>query len=191
MNCLDVDRSSLPAALLELAKSHQRVRHGRDDLLIQTYLAQALEVVERRCSINLNPADFEIEVHHLQAVPCAVPPPHVRLVLPVNNVRTFTLADAEGVDQSLNYTVEQADLGGTAAAYLVGPAMHDSGNWVMTAAVGIDAATPEDAATQLAPAVLSAVLRLAAAYYENRESTSGVLVGDFLAELTAIWRPGA
>jgi uncharacterized phiE125 gp8 family phage protein len=188
MNCLDVDRDQLPAALLELAKQHLRVRHGRDDLLIQTYLAQAIELVERRCSINLNPADFELEVHHLDAQPCRTLPEHMRLALPVNNVRTFTLTDGDGIDQSLNYAVEQADIGGSGQAYLVGPPVTGA-DWLLTAAVGVDVPVPDQAPPTLAPAVLAVVLRLAAGYYENRESSSALGVDDFLGELVAIWRP--
>ncbi len=190
MNCLDVDRQVLPAALLETAKSHLRVRHGRDDLLIQTYLAQAIDAVERRCSINLNMADFELEIHHLDATPCVALPEHVRLALPVNNVRSFTLADGDGVDQSISYAVEQSDIGGAGQAYLVGPPVTGS-DWLMTATVGLDVPVPTEVPPNLAPAVLAVLLRLTAGYYENRESSSALAADDFLGELIAIWRPSA
>jgi uncharacterized phiE125 gp8 family phage protein len=191
MNCLDVDRSSLPAALLDLAKQHLRVRHSRDDLLIQTYVGQAIDAIERRCSINLNPADFELEVHHLDAMPCEALPEHMQLALPVNNVRTFTLTDGDGVDQSVSYAIEQSDLGGSGQAWLVGPPITED-DWLMTAAVGIEVATGSPPpAPDIAPAVLAAVLRMTGGYYENRESSAALAVDDYLNELIPIWRPSA
>jgi hypothetical protein len=188
-NLLSVDRAALPDALLDVAKDHLRVRHDRDDTLIRMYVAQAIDVVERKGSINLNPSTFAID-------PCALPgvawPAQlwmpagtmgVRLSLPVNNVEAFTVTDADGVDQSDAYEVEQADLGGSAQAYLVGPTI--AAGWAMTADVGVD--DPD----KLAPAVLAVVLRLVGGYYETRESASDLTDDTFVDELVAVWRPSA
>jgi hypothetical protein len=194
MNAQTVDRTTLPTALLDLAKSHLRVRHTRDDTLIGVYIGQAIDEVERRCNINLNPAVFEIDVYALPCcafpltLPCVGWPAVARLALPVNNVHAFTLTDPDGVDQSDAYVIEQADLGGSAGAYLVGPALATAppaAAWTMTTDVGVDTA---DA---ISPAVLAVVLRLVGGYYENRESPSAVVVDDFQGELAAVWRPGA
>jgi hypothetical protein len=184
MNQLTVDRTTLAAALLDAAKAQCRVTHGRDDVLIQQYVAQAIEAVERRCSINLNPALFELDLFTLEALPCVGWPGRCRLALPVNNVHAFTLKDADGIDQADLYTIEQGDLGGSAAAYLVGPAVV-AADWAMTVDVGVD--TTE----LLSPAVAAVVLRLTGGYYENRESPSALVVDDFLGELASIWRPSA
>jgi uncharacterized phiE125 gp8 family phage protein len=185
-NCLSVDRTALPTALLDLAKSHLRVRHTRDDVLIGVYLGQALDAVERMCNINLNPSTFALGLERCVLVPCADWPASMRLVLPVNNVTAFTLVDGEGVDQAGNYTIEQADLGGSASSYLVGPAIPAATpGWTMTADCGVD--DPD----QLSPAVLAAVLRLAGGYYENRESPAALIVDEYRLELAAVWRPTA
>jgi Phage gp6-like head-tail connector protein len=190
VNLISVNRTTLPAAMLDLAKSHIRVRHDRDDALITQYLAQAIEAVERSCSINLNPAVFALDIFRL--VPPLVPGlypcygsslPPMRLALPVNNVTAFTLDDADGVDQSADYTIEQADGGGSAASYLVGPRLQSTSGWTMTVDVGLE--DPDG----IAPAITAAVLRLTGGFYENRESSSALVVADFGAELMSIWRP--
>jgi uncharacterized phiE125 gp8 family phage protein len=181
--CTSVDRETLPDALLDLAKSHARVSHTRDDALITQYVAQAIDQVERRCSINLNPASYTVVLDVL--APCAVlPTGPVRVRLPVNNVGEFLVLDADASDVSAGYTVEQADLGGALPAYLVGAAPTVPG-WQLQAQVGVEA--PED----LSPAITAAVLRLAAAYYENREASVALTMDEFAPELVAIWNPSA
>jgi hypothetical protein len=190
MNLVSVDRLTLPAAMLATAKEHLRVRHDRDDGLITQHLAMAISAVERRCNINVNPAVYALDAPALALAPlrpstallwpCAASP---RYALPVNNVVGFTLLDADGVDQSAGYAIEQADLGGSAAAYLVGAYPLAAIGGVLTLDVGMDA--PE----QIDPAVAAAILRLTGGYYENRESPSAVVVDDFLGELAAVWRP--
>jgi uncharacterized phiE125 gp8 family phage protein len=193
MNLLTVDRAALPAALLSLAKDHCRVRHTRDDALIRQYIAQAIDAIERRCSINLNPATFALDLY-VRAWPlCATAPayvvPPMRWPLPVNNVLSFTLVDTNDVDQSAPYTIEQADIGGSAAAYLVGPNIPAAG-WKMTLDVGIDVpAAP--ALPAMAPAVQAAVLRLVGGYYETRESAVALVIDEFIPELAPVWRPSA
>jgi uncharacterized phiE125 gp8 family phage protein len=185
MNAISVDRTTLPAALLAIAKEHLRVRHTRDDLLITQYIAQAIDAVERRCSINLNPAVYALDPCTLDAAwPCITRSGAARLLLPVNNVQSFTLEDADNADQSVGYTIEQADMGGAFSAYLVGPPISGSG-WALALNVGVDTLEV------LSPAVTAAVLRLTGGYYENRESPSAVVADDFLSELVAVWRPGA
>lgn len=181
---LAVDRTALPTDLLDLAKEHLRVRHVRDDVLIGVYLAQAIDAVERRCNINLNPATFSLDVYGCCCLPCVGWPAMARLALPVNNVQTFTLEDSQGIDQAADYAIEQADLGGSAGAYLVGPAVPVAG-WAMTAEVGVE--TADD----LSPAVLAVVLRLTGGYYENRESPAALVADEFAVELATVWRPAA
>lgn len=181
---LSVDRAALPTAMLDLAKAHLRVRHDRDDTLVGVYIAQAIDEVERRCNINLNPAVFALDVYACVPMPCIGWPAVARLALPVNNIASFTLEDAEGIDQAGPYVIEQADLGGSAGAYLVGPVV-PAAAWAMTADVGID---DPDA---MSPAVLAVVLRLVGGYYENRESPAPLVVDEFAGELAAVWRPFA
>jgi hypothetical protein len=181
MNLVSVDRLTLPTAMLATAKEHLRVRHDRDDALITQYLAMAISAVERRCNINVNPAVYALDAATLASGVCAGWPAVARYALPVNNVVAFTLEDADGVDQAVPYAIEQADLGGSATAYLVGPPSLAA--WAMTLDVGVDAPEAID------PAVAAAVLRLTGGYYENRESPSAVVVDDFLGELAAVWRP--
>ena len=128
-NLLTVDRTTLPQAMLDTAKAHLRVTHTRDDSLIAAYLAQAIDTVERQSNINVNPATFALQPPNAYPCPCVPyssagqPPGTARLPLPVNNVSAFTLVDGDGADQAASYSIEQADLGGSATSYLVGPAI--------------------------------------------------------------------
>ena len=184
MNLIAVDRTTLPAALLIEAKEHMRVRHDRDDSLISTYLGMAIAAVERRCNIRLNPSTYEIDGFELRLDSCDHAANAFRYRLPVNNVQTITdLTQSGGPDQAAQYTVTQSDAGGSGNSYITGPSLYGLG-WTLTAEVGID--DPAD----LDPAVLSCLYRIAAAYYESRETNAPVFVDDFTSELLQVWRPG-
>lgn len=184
MNRITVDRTALPLLLLPKAKAQARVEHTRDDELITDQLAQAINAVERRCNININPAQYSLLSCEL-GLWYAHAGSAIRGPLPVNNVlQIVSLAPPGGADQAADYTIVQAEYGGNAAAYLSGPSAFD-GDWTLVVDVGM--ATD----TELEPAVTAAILRIAAAYYEARESSSPVFVDDFLSELVSVWRPSA
>jgi uncharacterized phiE125 gp8 family phage protein len=194
LHCLSIDRQALPAAMLGTAKAHARVDHARDDTLISQYLAQAIDEVERHCSINVNPASYEVALDTLTA-PCTWPAPNAwRVRLPVNNVEGFTLFDAGGVDLSDQVTIEQADIGGAYPAYLVGTGALAAG---CTLALDVGVAfivpgtTPAPDVLPMAPSIAAAVLRLTAAYYENREASVALVLEQFAPELVSIWNPSA
>ena len=172
MTRMTVDRDVLPVALLALAKSQMRVEHNRDDVLITEQLRAAIVGVERRCSININPAQFAFEGCDITATGR----------LPVNNVSAIVSLFSGGVDVSSNYGIKQDEMGGNAHAYLVGPTLN-SNDAVLVVDVGMQTVDAID------PAITAAVLRITAAYYENRETFAPVFVDDFLGELIAIWRP--
>jgi hypothetical protein len=184
VNLISVDRTTLPAALLPEAKEHMRVRHVRDDTLIATYLSMAIAAVERRGNINLNPATYEIDGFELRLDDCNHAAGAFRYRLPVNNVSAISdLIQSGGTDQAGQYTVTQSDAGGSGNSYITGPSLYGYG-WTLKAEVGIDDPL------ELDPAVLSCLYRIAAAYYEARESNAPVFVDDFTSELLQVWRPG-
>jgi hypothetical protein len=180
---LTVDRDALPALLLPEVKAQMRVRHARDDGLISTHIAMAISAVERKGNVSINPAEYEIAIHHLRG--CAYPgsSESVRWRLPVNNATEIvSLKDAAGVDAAAAYSLEQADQGGNADSYLVGPPIYGSG-YSLRVKVGMATTAAIDRA------LLSLVYRISGAYYEARESFSPVYVDDFMGELVAAWRP--
>jgi hypothetical protein len=182
---LTVDRDALPALLLPDVKEQMRVRHTRDDVLISTHIAMAISAVERKANVSINPAEYEIRIHHLRA--CAHPgaPESVRWRLPVNNATEIvSLTDAGAVDAAAYYSLEQADQGGNADSYLVGPPTYGSG-WLLRVKVGMATVATIDRA------LLSLIYRISGAYYEARESFAPVYVDDFMGELVAAWRPEA
>jgi hypothetical protein len=180
VNRLSVDREALPAELLTLAKAQMRVEHTRDDALITQHLKDAINAVERRCNININPATFALRDWCWMWVPWRAP--YYAAPLPVNNVVSIVSLINGGTDVAADYLIEQAHFGGNAEAFIVGPMLHTS-EPVLTVEVGMDTAD------QLEPAVSSVVLRITAAYYESRESTAAVYIDDFASELAATWRP--
>jgi uncharacterized phiE125 gp8 family phage protein len=182
MNRLQIDRSTLPDALLPLAKEHLRVRFTRDDGLITSLVSDAIDAVERRCSLNLFRATYALRLDACRQQYRCDATDLMRYELPVNNVVAVTVTDGAAVDWSTFYEIEQADFGGAGAAWIVGPSMSGAG-WMAEVDCGVD--DPDD----LAPAVRVAVLRLAAAYYEARESFVTVVDTDYLGELLSIWRP--
>jgi len=181
-NRTTIDRTTLPTALLPLAKEHARVRHARDDALLTSLVADAIDVVERRCSINVFAATYSLRLDACRQETASDGSGLTRYAFPVNNVNTATVSDGAAVDQSAAYTVEQADYGGAGEAWMVGPAISGTG-WTAVVEVGMD--DPDD----LAPAVRVAILRLTAAFYEARESFVPVYEPDYLGDLGVIWRP--
>jgi len=184
VNLLLVDRTTLPTALLPQAKEHMRVRHIRDDTLITTYLAMGIAAVERRCNIKLNPATYAVDGFELRLDACNHSTNRYRYRLPVNNVSAISdLIQSGGADQAASYSVEQSDAGGSGNSYIVGPSLYGFG-WSLQVEAGVDDPAEID------PAVLSCIYRIAAAYYEARETNAPVFVDDFTSELVAAWRPG-
>jgi len=190
-NGTSFDALTLATALLDQQKAHCRVYHDRDDLLLPTYTAAAISEVGKRANINLAQATFEtvagIEAFGWPArwgVGAAY-------LLPFNNVRELRVFDSDGNDLSSEWTVAQQAFGGNADAYMVSPtkAMLPTGGRIEID-VGVELAADLD------PAVLLVVLRMGAAYYENRESDQPLtdttfVASRFEAEIFSIWRPTA
>lgn len=194
IECTSVDRDVLPDALLDGMKAHIRVEHARDDVLLRTYTAAAIGLVESRCNVSINPAAYVVTGDELQASaprwlaglgmrPC--------WVLPRNNVQTMVVldsADAGAADISDQFELWNPELGGSASSYLVGlgtPPACPPAAAMLSLEVGLE--DPAD----LAPAFFVLIARLVGSMYENREASVALWADTFAEELGAAWRPGA
>jgi uncharacterized phiE125 gp8 family phage protein len=179
-----IDRTTLPAAFLPLAKSQSRIEHDRDDALVTEHLAQAIDDVERLTNACIFERETELEGDQLgdPVLAWATPVARTWLALPFNNVSALVVTDAIGVDVSTSYRIKQRDLGGVGTAWLQGPDVAPAAPilFAFTAGMGtID---------EIAPALRRLILRRAAALYEFREAALP-LTADDLAREPALWRP--
>jgi hypothetical protein len=186
-----VDREALPEALLPLIKAHVRVEFDRDDMLLTTYTAAAIGLVESKCNVSINPAQYVVTADELRAsgTRWAYPGGSARWTLPLNNVRDFTLMESteeDAADLSGDFELWSPDFGGSASSYLIAVA----GRPVPTAAiVSLDVGL--DDSVDLAPGFFALIARLAGSMYENREASTALWADTFAEELNALWRPAA
>jgi uncharacterized phiE125 gp8 family phage protein len=180
-----IDRTTLPAALVPLAKAQAKVEHARDDVLIAEHLAQAIDDVERVTNATLFERTITTDAVDLVGWPLyawATPGSGNWIGLPFNNVSAFVATDADGLDVSSGYRVRQADIGGVGTAWLQGPTTVATPPITFAITAGLK--TPD----AIAPALRRLILRRAAALYEYREAALP-LSADDLADEPALWRP--
>ena len=105
-----------------------RVEHARDDSLLLAYIAAAIGLVESKCNVQINPADYMVTADELRTSAARWLSGGARAswTLPVNNVREFLVMDSEATDavDLLRRTSSSGilDPGGNASSYLVGVA---------------------------------------------------------------------
>ena len=185
-----IDRDTLPAALLVLAKAQSRVTHTRDDAYLLELVGQSIDDIERQTNATI----FDRTLSALAGAfvpgywsgpyPAGAVPGTLYTKLPFNNVRTLTATDEDDTDLSLLYQVLSTDPGGVGTAVLVGPV------WDAATAAGVVLAFEvgmTDPAS-IAPALRRAILRRCAALYENREAPLTLTEPDD-ATAPLLWRP--
>lgn len=151
-----IDRDTLPAALLDLAKLHLRVTFADDDETITQYLRWAIAYFEQFSGWRV----FAAQVSWL---------PDITLTdwyyqCPVQPVASFIVM-SEGTDVSSQYALQASEP--VAPVYLV---HSDCTPWPGDAAVSLVAgyADPDD----IEPNALGDILRITGTLYEHRESVS-------------------
>lgn len=149
------DWTTLPAALLTLAKDHLRVTFPDDDTVITEYLAQSIGLLEQFWGLSI----FSAAVAWLPE-----PAGLSRYQCPVQPVSAFTVT-AGGTDQSADYRLEQAALTGPIwLTRIDGTAFPDDAAVTLTAGYAT--------AAELMPPMRAGILRVAGTLYEHRESVS-------------------
>jgi len=191
---VSVDRQVLPDLLLDQIKAHMRVEHARDDALIRVYIAAAVGLIESKCNVNLDPAEYVVTGDELRHSPTtyAWRGGAARWTLPQNNVRAFTMHDSSATDAadiSAEFTLWNADFGGSASSYLVGAATSTARAVPSQAVLALEVGILD--ADDLAPGFFALIARLSGSMYENREASSALWADTFADELVALWRPSA
>jgi hypothetical protein len=150
-----VDRTTLPAALLDAAKQHMRVDFDDDDATIVRSLQMAIGYLE----IFWGQWIFAAVVEWSPPLDLGLS----RYESPVRPVADFTVMVGTD-DVSAGYRLESA--GGLVAPYWL--VRSDGQGFPNNAAIElkVGAATPDE----LEPAALGGILRVAATLYEHRES---------------------
>jgi uncharacterized phiE125 gp8 family phage protein len=149
-----VDTTTLPAAMLQMTKSHLRVDVDEDNAAITEYLAWAIDYASKFWELQIFAA----------AVAFKPDGGATSYACPVRPVSTFTAADAGG-DVSVDYLLQSASL--TEPAWLVrsdGAAFPTGVTFSLTAGYA--------ALTDLSPAMRGNILRIAATMYEHRETVT-------------------
>jgi uncharacterized phiE125 gp8 family phage protein len=150
-----LDRATLPAALLPLAKSHLRIDGTYDDTYITDAIARAISWFERVTQISVNKVTWKWSPSAAAFCNGAAP-------VPVSPVNSFTVADGAvpPADLSASYKIATMSTNGIGLYSLVG-----------AFADGMVVSIPSGyaALTDLDPGITDALLRYTAHLYENRE----------------------
>jgi hypothetical protein len=174
-----IDRTTLPEALLPLAKAHMRVTFTDDDEVITKYLQFAISYFEQFSGWRVFGADVAWSPVNSTTAS--------RYQCPVQPVSDFTVMSA-AVDVSSQYALEMGDP--AAPVFLV----HSDGTpFPSDAAVALVAGyeDPDD----IEPNALGNILRIASTLYEHRESTTTLSVDQMPSwandMISGLWIPRA
>ena len=172
-----LDRITLPAMLLPLARAHLRVDGNYDDAYITDAIKRAINWFERVTNVSVNPVTWTwtpAEKNFCNGL----------AQVPVSPVNSFTV-DADG-DISAGYTVTAMST-------------HGVGLYVMAGefADGMAVAIPSGYADadELDPGITDAILRYTSHLYENREilviGTEAQSPGWMTDVISTYWMPRA
>lgn len=153
-----IDRTTLPAALLPIAKEHMRVDFTDDDASITRYIQWAISYLE----IFWGQRIFSASVDWLPPIDAY----SSRYQIPVQPVASFIVM-SEAVDVSAEYALEMNGM--ISPVWLV----HSDGTpFPDDAAVSLTAGFTDP--DEIEPAALGGILRVGASLYEYRESISSI-----------------
>jgi hypothetical protein len=160
-----LDRSALPAALLDIVKSHMRVDGTYDDVYITDAIKRAISWFERVTNVTVNPVTWEWSPGQCDFVNNVA-------TVPVSPVNSFTVTASDLTDLSAGYTIATKSTHGIGLFSLLG-------GYAAGMIVSIPSGYAD--ANALDPGIEDAILRYTGHLYENRE----ILVGN-----TEVLSPG-
>ena len=152
-----IDRTTLPTELLPMAKTHMRVSYNDDDAYIQLCLQRAIDLFERH-------AGWFVFGNTTAWVP-AVTATTTRVQMPIQPVSSFTVA-LDTVDVSADYRMVR----GSSATMPWFLQRNDGG--IIPAGLEVVLTGGYADMASLPPSVIDISFRVAAFYYENRESVT-------------------
>jgi uncharacterized phiE125 gp8 family phage protein len=177
------DTTTLPTALLPVAKTHMRVDFTDDDVLITSLIARAIGLYERKTALSLFDANFEWTPDDFDNVT------DQGVLCPVQPLTQFTVADSESTDVTASYRLAGNQNGEAAGLYL----QPVDATATIPDGLTCSAVSGYTDATELPPATLDSILRITAHLYANRESVSDLLLreADWWADdlLVGAWVP--
>lgn len=190
-----IDRDTLSAALLPLAKSQMRVDFTRDDAYITSICSRAVDFFEKITELSVFPAEYDWTLTDLPIVlpswnRYAGSSPQTGWKVPVQPISAWVATDAADDDVTADFTLwgqttgdtfQQVFLGYTGTA-LAGQAYF--GDFTISLQTGYDDLPP--------PSMQDAILRMAAWLYENREMAGmpGTdMMSYFNTVLAGFWVP--
>ena len=156
------DYTTLPTALLPLAKQHFRVSFNTDDDIIKQHIAWAISHCEKFWAIQI----FGAEVDWTPTITATA----WAYQCPVQPVSGFVVM-SDGGDVSSEYALKQGDP--VEPVYLV---HSDKTPFPADAEITLTAGFTDPA--KIDPAALGGILRVAAKFYEYRESISELNLDD-------------
>jgi uncharacterized phiE125 gp8 family phage protein len=172
-----LDRITLPAMLLPLARAHLRVDGNYDDAYITDAIKRAISWFERATNVSVNPVTWTWKPDSINFCNGVAR-------VPITPVPSFTV-DANG-DVSANYQIETMSTHGVGIYGLVG-------SFVSGMAVAIPSGYAN--ADELDPGITDAVLRYTSHLYENREilvpGTDAQTPGWMTDVISTYWMPRA
>lgn len=171
-----IDRTTLPAAMLNDVKAQMRVEHNRDDALITKHIARAIDYVERYCDICIFEAQYMLRIQHSVSETTNLLP--VAPIIGIN-VKTGT------TDVTTNYTLT----GYTTTGEIGG--QYIEGKLNVNQVINIQAGYKTVA--DMPPVLDDVISRHAAHLYEQRESLMASNIrpsADVMHILNSLmWRP--
>jgi uncharacterized phiE125 gp8 family phage protein len=178
----NIDRTSLPTALLPQAKSQMRVVSTNDDALITSLIARTIDIFERQSGLSIFEADVVWIPDNLDTIDITK-----GVLIPVQPIKTWAAADGEGTDVTASYQIVGNDTGRATGLYFASKtATLPSGDPTLptlTMKVGYAAIT------EIPPATLEAILARTASYYAWREDLSETNV-DEIPDFDQTWMVG-
>jgi uncharacterized phiE125 gp8 family phage protein len=173
------DWTTLPAALLDMAKQHLRVDHSVEDALITDKLAQSIGLLEHVWGLSIFSAAVDWQPDLATGA--------ASYQCPLQPVSAFTVV-VDAVDVSSEYALESASL--TEPVWLV----HSDGTaFAADAAITLTAGYADMAS--LPPPMRAGILRVAGMLYEYRESVTALdleQMPSWMSDLmSGLWVPRA
>lgn len=164
-----VDRATLPAALLPVAKVQCRVDFTDDDALLTDLLARSIDLYERKTGLSIFKRDFAWGPDSFDVVT------EDGVLCPVQPLGVLTVKDSTDTDVSADYVLAGNQIDGQASGLYLQPV---AASGTMPDGLAITAEAGYTDATKIAPGTLDAIMRIVAHLYANRESVSELLLRE-------------
>jgi uncharacterized phiE125 gp8 family phage protein len=179
-----IDRTILPADLLDTAKAHIRVEHDRDDAQIEKMIARAVDAFERLSEFKVNPQTWTWAPSSLTAWR-TLPAGGTGWRIPVQPVSGFTAVDADAQDVAASFAIVGIlDPDQFADAYMT--ATQSTG--IAPAGVTFTLTAGFATAADVPPGIEDGILNAVGDLYEKRETAA--IAGVDLAPYINRWFAG-